>query len=375
MFLSALGRLRAWVQRPGYRLSADMEPQMPGSLTYNERHRRQVLKALLWVTLVGGLFFSVVNLLHDNWPLAILELAYAGVSAYLLRLIDRTRHLLLLTAIYLVPFFSIMILAVSQAQTTFAVFAWVQTIPIICYMLLGLRLGMLSSVLFVSIGLWVFSRRFWSDGWLPNLEIITNLGLASLLIMLFAHIYERSRLFNEKRLTELATTDPLTGLANRTKLAEVFERERAHAQRNGTPLALVFLDIDHFKQINDRFGHEVGDRALEHFADTLSQRLRISDLLCRLGGEEFAVLLPGSTARQAQEIAEDLRARLAQAPLPLAATPLSMTLSAGIAELGSDGQSLDDLLQAADRRTYAAKRAGRNQVIAWDEASSVLPQA
>lgn len=348
---------------------------MTGPLASNERHRRQVLKALLWVTLVGGLFFSVVNLLHDNWPLALLELCYAGVSAYLLRLIDHTRHLQLLTAVYLVPFFSIMILAVSQAQTTFAVFAWVQTIPIICYMLLGLRLGMISSVLFVGIGLWVFSRRFWSEGWLPNLEIVTNLGLASLLIMLFAHIYEYSRLLNEKRLTELASTDTLTGLANRMKLAEVFERERAHAQRNGTPLALVFLDIDHFKQINDRFGHEVGDRALEHFAESLSQRLRVSDLLCRLGGEEFAVLLPGSNARQAQDIAEDLRARLVQNPMPLADATLPMTLSAGIAELGSDGQTLDDLLLAADRRTYAAKRAGRNQVIAWDDAPQAAPQA
>lgn len=348
---------------------------MTGSLVHSERHRRQVLKALLWITLSGGLFFSVVNLLHDNWPLAVLELCYAGVSAYLLRLIDHTRRLQLLTAIYLVPFFSIMILAVSQAQTTFAVFAWVQTIPIICYMLLGLRLGMLSSVLFVGIGLWVFSRRFWSGSSLPNLEIITNLGLASLLIMLFAHIYERSRLLNEKRLTELATTDALTGLANRVKLAEVFERERAHAQRNDTPLALVFVDIDHFKQINDRFGHEAGDRALEHFANTLSQRLRINDLFCRLGGEEFAVLLPGSSATQAREIAEALRERLAKNPLLLGDTSLSMTLSAGIAILGSDGLSLDELLQAADRRTYAAKRAGRNRVISRDEAFSPLPQA
>ena len=99
----------------------------------------------------------------------------------------------------------------------------------------------------------------------------------------------------DRRLTEQATTDALTGLPNRLKLTEVFERERAHALRSGTPLALVFLDIDHFKQINDRFGHEVGDSALTHFATVLAQRLRINDLFCRLGGEEFALLLPGST--------------------------------------------------------------------------------
>nr|WP_260679098.1 hypothetical protein [Pseudomonas mendocina] len=114
---------------------------MPGYFAKNEQHRRLVLKALLWITLSGGLFFSVVNLLHDNWLLAGLEIGYAAVSLYLLTIIDKTRNLQLLTAIYLLPFFSIMIVALAQTTTTFAVFAWIQTIPIICYLLLGLRLG------------------------------------------------------------------------------------------------------------------------------------------------------------------------------------------------------------------------------------------
>ncbi|ERH48014.1 GGDEF domain-containing protein [Pseudomonas sp. MDMC216] len=345
---------------------------MPGYFAKNEQHRRLVLKALLWITLSGGLFFSVVNLLHDNWLLAGLEIGYAAVSLYLLTIVDRTRNLQLLTAVYLLPFFSIMILALAQTHTSFAVFAWIQSIPIICYLLLGLRLGMYGSVLFVGIGLFVFSRRFSSDQLLQNVEIIANLGLASLAVMIFAHIYERSRLLNEQRLTDQATTDSLTGLPNRLKLAEVFERERAHAQRNGTPLSLVFVDIDHFKQINDRFGHEVGDRALVHFATVLAQRLRVTDLFCRLGGEEFAVLLPGSKATQAREIAESLRERLAAQPLAVDETTLHMTLSAGVACFGVDGQSLDELMLAADRRTYAAKRAGRNRVITREDVEPAL---
>jgi diguanylate cyclase (GGDEF)-like protein len=345
---------------------------MPGYFAKTEQHRRQVLKALLWITLSGGLFFSVVNLLHDNWLLAGLEIAYAGVSLYLLNIIDRTRNLQRLTALYLLPFFSIMIVALAQTTTTFAVFAWIQTIPIICYLLLGLRLGMYGSILFVGIGLFVFSRRFSSDELLANVEIVANLGLSSLAVMIFAHIYERSRLLNEKHLTEQATTDALTGLPNRLKLAEVFERERAHALRSGKPLALVFIDIDHFKQINDRFGHDVGDRALAHFAKVLAQRLRINDLFCRLGGEEFAVLLPGSTAWQARDIAESLRERLAAQPLSVDDSPLQMTLSAGVACFGVDGQSLDELMLAADRRTYAAKRAGRNRVISRENMQPAL---
>ncbi len=345
---------------------------MPGYFAKTEQHRRLVLKALLWITMIGGLFFSVVNLMHDNWLLAGLEIGYAGVSLYLLTIIDKTSNLQLLTAIYLLPFFSIMIVALAQTTTSFAVFAWIQTIPIICYLLLGLRLGMYGSILFVGIGLFVFSRRFSSDEILQNVEIIANLGLASLAVMIFAHIYERSRILNEKRLTEQATTDALTGLPNRLKLAEVFERERAHALRNGTPLSLVFIDIDHFKQINDRFGHEVGDRALAHFARVLAQRLRINDLFCRLGGEEFAVLLSGSKASQARDIAESLRERLAAEPLVMDDSTLHMTLSAGVACFGVDGQSLDELMQAADRRTYAAKRAGRNRVVTQENMAPAL---
>lgn len=345
---------------------------MPGYFAKNEQHRRLVFKALLWITLSGGLFFSVVNSLHANWLLAGLEIGYAAVSLYLLTIVDRTRNLQVLTAVYLLPFFSIMILALAQTHTTFAVFAWIQSIPIICYLLLGLRLGMYSSLLFVGIGLFVYSQRFSSE-LLQNIEIIANLGLASLAVMIFAHIYEHSRILNEKRLTELATTDVLTGLPNRLKLAEVFERERAHALRNGTPLSLVFVDIDHFKQINDRFGHEVGDHALVHFAKVLTQRLRSNDLFCRLGGEEFAVLLPGSTAMQAREIAESLRERLAAEPLAVDDIALPMTLSAGVSSFRSDGQSLDELMLAADKRTYVAKRAGRNRVVAQEDIRNMPP--
>lgn len=340
---------------------------MPGRLIKTDEHRRKVLRALLWITVCGGVFFSVFNLLHDNWLLAGLEIAYASVSLFMLTIISTTQRLTLWTTIYLLPFFSIMMVGLAQPHTTFAIFAWIQTIPIICYMLLGLRLGMCGSLLFVSIGLYVFTRRFASESLLLDLAIAANLGLASVTVMIFAHIYERSRLLNEKHLTEKATTDALTGLPNRLKLAEVFEHERDQALRNGTPLALVFLDIDHFKLINDRFGHEGGDRALQHFADVLQQRLRQSDFLCRLGGEEFAVLLPGSTPAEALEVAESLRERLASTPLEIDGKPLQMTLSAGLAHFGADGLILSTLMLAADKRTYAAKRAGRNRVIARDE--------
>ncbi|MGE8499156.1 MAG: GGDEF domain-containing protein [Pseudomonas sp.] len=340
---------------------------MSEPLDRSDRYRRRVLKALLWTTLGCGIFFAIVNILRDTWLLAFLELGYAAFSAFLLRIVDRTPHLRLWTQVYLGPFFLIMMVALVLPNTTFAVFAWIQTIPIICYLLLGLRSGFWTALLFISIGLLAFNYGHKTDDTLMDLEVTANIGLASLAIMLFSHIYERSRLHNEQRLLALASTDSLTGLANRTRLAEVFQRERAHAQRTGAPLALLFLDIDHFKQINDRHGHSVGDQALCHLVDVLSERLRATDLFCRLGGEEFAVLLPRASMAQATEIAEDLRLRLAAAPLPLADAPLNMTLSAGVASLGQDGSTLDELMKVADRRTYVAKRTGRNRVIASDQ--------
>lgn len=335
---------------------------MPGYFAKNEQHRRLVLKALLWITLSGGLFFSVVNLLHDNWLLASLEIGYAAVSLYLLTIVDRTRNLQLLTAVYLLPFFSIMILALAQTHTSFAVFAWIQSIPIICYLLLGLRLGMYGSVLFVGIGLFVFSRRFSSDQLLQNVEIIANLGLASLAVMIFAHIYERSRLLNEQRLTDQATTDSLTGLPNRLKLAEVFERERAHAQRNGTPLSLVFVDIDHFKQINDRFGHHVGDQVLVAFVELIKRCSRKEDRLFRFGGEEFLLLLPNTELTGLQAAAQNLLSWVAQ---ELKSPGGAVTVSIGGAILHS-GEHWESWLQRADECLYRAKSEGRNRAVIAD---------
>ncbi|HBX57584.1 GGDEF domain-containing protein [Pseudomonas sp. UBA2684] len=340
---------------------------MPERLETNERHRRMVLKALLWTTLVGGVFFSILNTLREIWLLVVLEGGYACFSLFLLCIIDRTPHLRTWTLVYLLPFFSIMMVSLLLPKTSFAVFAWIQTIPIICYLLLGLHLGFRVAILFIGIGLLAFNYRYISDDYLTNITVIANISLASLAMLLFSHIYERSRLDNEQRLLQLASTDSLTGLANRTKLSEVFQRESAHAQRAGSPLALVFLDIDHFKQINDQHGHDSGDQALCHLVRVLRERLRNTDLFCRLGGEEFAVLLPHADMTQATEIAENLRLRLAASPLMLGETALNMTLSAGVACLGADGTSLDQLMKAADRRTYAAKHTGRNRVIAADE--------
>jgi diguanylate cyclase (GGDEF)-like protein len=165
-----------------------------------------------------------------------------------------------------------------------------------------------------------------------------------------------------QRLEELATTDSLTGVHNRRAFEERLSEELARAGRTNSPLSLIIMDLDHFKGINDRFGHAVGDEVLKDFVQTLSPLLRASDPLFRIGGEEFVILLPGSEAAAAQELAHRIRATIAARRLPSDRGEVRYTVSIGIASLAQTGPAAEDLLRAADRALYRAKETGRNRV-------------
>lgn len=150
-----------------------------------------------------------------------------------------------------------------------------------------------------------------------------------------------------------ATTDPLTGLANRRALSAAIERERARDARTHRSLSVVVLDLDHFKAVNDRFGHPVGDRALTHVADVLRSGCRAADIAARTGGEEFALLLPETDGPAALLIAERVRAEIARSTT---SDGVRLTASFGVAQ--NDGS---DLLTSADGALYRAKAAGRDR--------------
>ncbi len=165
-----------------------------------------------------------------------------------------------------------------------------------------------------------------------------------------------------ERLAKLALTDELTGLGNRRAFLEAVEREHAHTQRGGRGSTLVIGDIDHFKEINDRFGHPAGDQTLREVAKTIMENVRKDDLVGRLGGEEFGLLLYGYDLDQAELAIARLASQLRKAPPPLAGLAAPVTLSFGVAPLSSD-RSINDALQAADAALYAAKAAGRDRYI------------
>ena len=161
------------------------------------------------------------------------------------------------------------------------------------------------------------------------------------------------------RIDELARTDALTGIPNRRHFEEMLDLEIVRSLREGAPLALLFLDLDHFKQVNDTFGHEAGDAVLVAAARSLRSRLRPYDMFARWGGEEFVVLLPGASRDIACEVAERLRAGLESLVVP--PCERSVTGSFGAA-VHLAGELAGDLVRRADEAAYRAKQGGRNRV-------------
>ncbi|MHB0776209.1 GGDEF domain-containing protein [Halomonas sp. WWR20] len=163
----------------------------------------------------------------------------------------------------------------------------------------------------------------------------------------------------EKRYRVDASHDSLTGVLNRRA---VFELAGEHCQR-GAGFALLLLDADHFKAVNDNHGHSAGDEVLRHLAMILKKTLREGDLLGRVGGEEFLVILPGTGREEALMVASRLRQGLAQQPCRLQKLTLPVTLSMGLA-LSREATQLSEMIDLADRRLYAAKSSGRDQLVA-----------
>jgi two-component system cell cycle response regulator len=163
------------------------------------------------------------------------------------------------------------------------------------------------------------------------------------------------------QLSVLVNTDVLTGLFNRRHATEELERLVSRARRHDAPMSVVILDVDHFKSINDRFGHDVGDATLRELARRLSQRLRMEDTIARWGGEEFLVLLPDTTDDRAGRVADLLCEAVGGSPMMLPEMTLDVTISVGWATWRDGDENADALVRAADEALYAAKAAGRNQ--------------
>lgn len=191
-------------------------------------------------------------------------------------------------------------------------------------------------------------------------DSLFGLGIS---VLMAVGMYGLQRLFAD--LNAMANTDTLTGLANRRDVLQYAQRELERAQRTNRPIAFLMFDIDHFKHVNDTYGHPAGDAVLCSIADMARSRMRHIDKVGRIGGEEFLAILPESDQASATGAAERLRSAIAEHPITVGKTQISVTVSIGVAvaHSGSTAQTFEANMAAADSALYAAKNSGRNRIV------------
>lgn len=194
-------------------------------------------------------------------------------------------------------------------------------------------------------------------GWLTFAPFQSAVAMVAIVVLGILMIGERS----QRRLRELAMSDQLTGVLNRRGFFESSAAKFAKRSEKSGEIAIALFDIDHFKAINDKYGHPAGDKVIAEFAQRATRTIRPGDTFGRIGGEEFALLLPATTINEARLIVERVRAAFAEMPVLFDKTEITATASAGISIGPVQDTNLDRLISAADSALYAAKRAGRNR--------------
>jgi diguanylate cyclase (GGDEF)-like protein len=193
----------------------------------------------------------------------------------------------------------------------------------------------------------IIRKGFWI------LFVLGNIVIASILLLMFYKFKQ------QERFEELASTDPLTKIKNRRKFDELAEHEFEKSKRYNRPLSFIIFDIDNFKQINDKFGHQIGDKVLKEIATVVKNNIRKTDIFARFGGEEFVILTPETDIKGAKTLAEKIRKIIENHEIE----PVGrVTVSIGVTELRTDDKSIDDLYRRADNALYEAKEQGKNIV-------------
>ncbi|MES1939061.1 diguanylate cyclase [Salinisphaera sp. T5B8] len=324
------------------------------------RHRRALMQVLLIFTALFGVMFIVLNFFAGKYLLMGVEIAVTAFALALLPVVRRTPYLQLWSIGYLFVLYSGVSYALIAPDTSVTVFGWVLLMPVVAHLLIGRLWGGLLCAVFVPLAGAVFIWRFGTDPIFANPGSIANMVTITSCSYLLSYVYEGSRTEAERRLRRMAATDALTGLPNRTRLEQIYT---GHMSVERLPLALLMIDLDHFKRINDNHGHGAGDTVLRAVAAIMRDRIRDSDFVCRLGGEEFCVLLPAADLFAARELAERIRDAIETLECREREAVLRLTVSIGIAIAEDAAVSLDTLLHAADQNLYRAKLGGRNQVI------------
>jgi diguanylate cyclase (GGDEF)-like protein len=296
---------------------------------------------------LGVLPFAIIRLMNQEWLIGLLDLAIVAGFATLGMFVLRSRRVRMASV-------SITLLCLGGYLGTLYLMGpqqllWAYPALVVAYYLMKPEEAVAVSVLTVLASApALFSTM---DVFRAGTAIIT-MGMTSVFAYAFASLTRSQR----RQLMNLATCDPLTGTGNRRALDQKLSEVIAAHERTSTPASLIILDLDHFKSINDDFGHGVGDQILVRLTEIINLRIRLTDSLYRIGGEEFVIVVDGQDIDRSSRLAEQLRTLVEANEL---AKDREVTISLGVAELIS-GENAEEWLRRADTALYEAKRAGRN---------------
>jgi diguanylate cyclase (GGDEF)-like protein len=255
-------------------------------------------------------------------------------------------------------------IALSLKQQGFYGALWAYPAVLFCYFVLPRRTANIGSFV-LSVLAAVMAYIYVPGGPEITIRFVVTLALTIVIVNIILNIVGQL----QKELTAQALTDPLTGAFNRRQMDQSFAEAIERNHRTGAPVTMLVIDIDHFKKVNDDFGHHVGDKVLKDMVTLIRNRTRKLDRLFRMGGEEFVLLLPDTRANAAMKQAEALRKLLSESRL-IEQRPV--TISIGVAEYWAE-QTQEAWMQAADDALYAAKNAGRNTVVLGSADSDSIP--
>lgn len=343
-------------------------------------YRRLIMTAaLLFIALFAFSAFILINISLGNYHLVMMDITVALFSLFSIYLLFIKKKIEFAALVSTVLLFSFLLFFTFITKNNGFGLVWTLCFSLFVIPILGTRKGLIMTAVFYLIlvpmvysGIGEWDHGFWDK------SSFTRFFMASLTVVYTAYFFESSSVaayqtileIREKekvylnKLENLSVTDQLTGLNNRRYFDDHFEVERAKVKRYGNALCLIMIDIDHFKPVNDKFGHQVGDLVLKEFSLVLRKSIRSSDILSRWGGEEFIILLPGTTMSNSLLIAEKIRKAIAGRQF---AKIGKLSASFGVSEVNTKTASNREAIHHADEALYQAKRNGRNQVVAYQD--------
>jgi diguanylate cyclase (GGDEF)-like protein len=333
------------------------------------KHRYRLLNAILLITVVATFCFGLLSDIgfHDMGHFSIIEYLVSGIAFVLILVLRRSKHYYYIVAylLFAVAFVLFTAALIFVRSDEFRI-VWFLLLVFLSYMLVGRFAGHLATILSIFA---IITVHHVVDIGISTLAINTallSIIIGSLMASSYTskvHAYEIELHEKNLELEVLATTDSLTGIYNRRAFTEIGKKYLESARRSQGQLSFLMLDIDHFKEINDSHGHQVGDVVLINFSRQIQALLRKSDIYGRLGGEEFGVLLFDTDVRQAELLAERIRKHIAVMETHVEEKRLSITVSIGVSclERGTH-DTLRRLENRADEALYTAKESGRNRI-------------